>query len=97
VTSVIVDADVTRVLGVDVRCTDGRRLFLPWVAVELADDGVDIRSAFLLVDAGDSYSRRGARGISDLAELARLRAGDEGHITNGVVVSIGSRGGTYRR
>jgi len=60
VTSVIVDADVTRVLGLDVRSADGRRLFLPWVAVELDDDGVEICSAYLLVDAGDSYETRGA-------------------------------------
>jgi hypothetical protein len=97
VVSVIVDADVVRVLGLEIRFTDDRRLFLPWVAVELDDDGVDVRSAFLLVDAGDSYTRRGARALSKPAELAVLRADDEGHVSNGVVVSIGSREGNHRR
>jgi hypothetical protein len=95
VTSVIVDADLTRVLGLDVRSTDGRHLFLPWVAVELGADGVDIRSTYLLVDAGDSYTRRGARAVSDQGELASLRADAGGHIANGVVVSIGARVGTH--
>ena len=55
-----------------------------------------MRSAFLLVDAGDSYTRRGARGVSDLAELASLRVDDGGHIASGVVVSIGARAGNAR-
>jgi hypothetical protein len=97
VASVIVDGDVTRVLGLEVRDKDRRRLFLPWVAVELEDDGVDVRSAYLLVDAGDSYTRRGAHGVSDPAELAALCVDDRGHIANGVVVSIGSRAGNQRR
>jgi hypothetical protein len=97
VTSLIVDADVTRVLGLDVRERNGRRLFLPWVAVELDDDGVNVRSAYLLVDAGDSYTKRGAYGVSDPAELASRRVDDGGHIASGVVVSIGSRAGNRQR
>ena len=96
VTAVIVDADLTRVLGLDVRSKDGRRLFLPWVAVDRDGNGLDISSAFLLVDAGDTYTRRGARGISDLAELGPLRADEGGCIAKGVVVSIGSRAGIRR-
>jgi hypothetical protein len=93
VTAVIVDADGVHALGLDVRATDRRHLFLPWVAVELDGDDVDIRSAFLLVDAGDSYTRRVARRVSDPNELALLRRDGEGRIANGVVVSIGSRAG----
>lgn len=98
VTSVIVDAELTRVLGLDIRSPDGRRRFLPWVAADLErQGGVGIRSAFLLVDAIDSYMRRGARRISDYAELATLRVDDDGHIANGMAVSIASRAGTSRR
>jgi hypothetical protein len=85
VTAVFVDSDQTRTLGLDVRSPDGRHRFLPWVAAEFDGRGVDIRSVFLLVDAGDSYTRRGARGISDLVELASLHIDDKGRISSGVV------------
>jgi hypothetical protein len=95
-TAVFLDSDSTRALGLDVRSPDGRHRFLPWVAAELDGQGVDIRSAFLLVDAGDSYTRRGARGISDRLELASLRVDDEGRVGNGVV-SIAHGAGTHGR
>lgn len=97
VTAVIVDAEVTRAIGLDIRSPDDVHRFLPWVAAEVDGDGVDVSSAFLLVDAGDSYTRRGARAIVDASKLADLRVEADGRITDGVAVSIGARAGTSSR
>lgn len=97
VTAVFLNSDLTRILGLDVRSPGSPHRFLPWVAAEFDGQGVDIRSAFLLVDAGDSYTRRGARAISDLAELASLRVDDEGRISSAVVVSTRTRAGMQGR
>ena len=74
VASVMVDAAFTRVIGLDVLGPGGIHRFLPWVAADVVDDGVSVRSSFLLVDDGDSYVRHGARQLADAAELGDLRA-----------------------
>lgn len=78
VVAVLVDADCSRAIGLDVRLPDGAHRFLPWVAVEFDDRHVRSHSAFLLVDVGDSYVRLGARALHDVDELARLRAEPDG-------------------
>lgn len=97
VTGVVVDPDFIRVLGLDVHSVDGRRRFLPWVAAEQGPYGVDVDSAYLLVDAGDSYTRRGARCIREAAELSSRCADLHGRIARRKVVSIGLRAGTPDR
>ncbi len=94
VVAVLVDADVGRAIGLDVRAPDGAHRFLPWVAVERGEDGVRARSAYLLVDAGDSYVRLGARALHAAEDLAELGAEQDGTLYRiGAPVSIGDSAG----
>lgn len=73
---------------------------MPWVAVEPAEDGVRARSAFLLVDVGDSYVCLGARALHDVSELAELRAEADGtlfRVDETAAVASGEPAGTYVR
>ena len=97
VAAVIVDTYGTRAIGFDIRFPDDIHRFLPWVAAEVEQDCVGVSSSFLFVDAGDSYTRRGARALADVWELADLRVEADGQVTNGVAVSIGARTGTSYR
>ena len=93
-----VDGDGERVLGLQVRSAGGVRRFLPWVATEFDDRGVSIRSAFLLVDDGESYGRLGAHVISDPSELAELHVDAAGRVRRvDGVVSAGAVVGTPLR
>jgi hypothetical protein len=88
VAGVYVDETGSRVIGFDIRSAGGVHRFLPWVASELEDNGVNVRSAFLLVDDAESYSRLGAFEISKPEELARLRVDAAGRVLrNGDTVS----------
>ena len=46
----VVDADGTRVIGLDVRCGDGARRFLPLRAAELGATEIRLASALILLD-----------------------------------------------
>ena len=97
VAGVFVDAGATRVIGLDIRSADGVRRFLPWIAAERSEGAVSVRSSLLLVDAGDSYSRLGARGITDARELAGLGVASDGLLVGDGVVSINGPVGTTPR
>jgi hypothetical protein len=67
-------------IGLEVMAAQGARLFLPWFAARLDPDGVRIESAFLLVDAVESYERHGALPVRDAASLALLQVTREGAV-----------------
>jgi hypothetical protein len=80
IAGVYLDGAGERVIGLDVRSPGGVHRFVPWVAAELHDDEVSVRSAFLLVDDAASYSRLRAFEVSDADELAHLRVDAAGRV-----------------
>ena len=72
VQGVVVHGGTRRAIGLEVVGVDRRRRFLPWAAVEQADDDVRARSAFMLLDDWSSYERNGALVVRERAELAGL-------------------------
>jgi hypothetical protein len=64
---VIVDAELRRVLGLDVLCGDGEHRFLPFAAAEARPDEIAVSSSLTLLDRDELafYRRHGA----SLAEL----------------------------
>jgi hypothetical protein len=82
VASVFVDAGYERVIGLGILGIGGVRRFLPWVTADVGDDGVSIRSSFLLVDDGDTYMRLGAHQIDNADELAELRVEHSGWLAH---------------
>jgi len=80
---VILDDSASRVLGFDVLCGDGEHRFLPHPAAELDGDGLAVRSALTLLDAGQLafYRERGAT-------LLELRGDGRGDIVLGADGSV---------
>jgi PRC-barrel domain protein len=69
VVDVILDAESENVVGLEVRCQDGRHRFLPRAAAKLVGSEIEIDSPLALLDTDqlDFYRRRGVS----------LRAGEE--------------------
>jgi hypothetical protein len=97
IAGIYVDADHGRVIGLDVTCPEQTRRFLPWLAVEVDGGHVRADSALLLVDAGESYERLGARVIRDPAELAHDTVSRDGRLCGRRVVSTSRGAGTHAR
>jgi hypothetical protein len=72
---VLVDLGARRTLGLEVRCRDEARRFLPLGAARLADDATEVGSPLSLLDDTAFYRARGAA-FRDLrgAEVTRDRA-----------------------
>jgi hypothetical protein len=80
VTGVVGDGPVERLIGLEVTSRDGRRWFLPSVAVSHEAGAIHVHSTLVLVETGDleGYGRLGAVVIRDPAELERLVVDEDG-------------------
>jgi hypothetical protein len=65
----ILDQEGRQAVGLEVRCGDGGRRFLPLKTVHVHDDHISVNSVFALLNAGELRFYR-ERGVS----LQRLRA-----------------------
>jgi PRC-barrel domain len=68
VADVIFDTDVTRVLGLDVHCGDGRNRFLPLPACEVSPGEVRVDSALVLVAEALEFYRARGRPLTSLGQ-----------------------------
>lgn len=69
----LVDARTLRALGLDVRCGDDCRRFLPLTACELADRRIEVASALVFME--DRFYREHARSLLALRGLPVARYG----------------------
>jgi hypothetical protein len=86
----IVDVDVRRVLGLEVRCGDDTHRFLPLAAAQVRDGEIAIASSLILLDELAFYRARG-HGLGALrgARVANAR-GDLGTLRDVVFDADGS-------
>lgn len=67
----LLDTEALRLVGFDVRCGDEVVRFLPLAATRIRPDELEVRSALLLLDEGDtSFYRRRTQPLRDLRGLA---------------------------
>jgi hypothetical protein len=65
---ILLDEAAARVVGLELRCGDGERRFLPFAAGDVVDDAIAVDSSFALLDARDlDYYRARTRRLADLA------------------------------
>jgi hypothetical protein len=84
----VVDPVSWRVIGLDVRCGDGVLRFLPLAAARVRADEVEVRSALLLLDEGDtSFYRRGTLSLRRLVGSRVTERGEPSGPLADVVVS----------
>jgi hypothetical protein len=60
------DRQLTRLIGFDVRCSDGAHRFLPYPACEVCDDRIAVESALVLLDRQRGYYAVAGSAFSDL-------------------------------
>jgi hypothetical protein len=72
----ILDVDVRRVLGVEVRCRDEMHRFLPFAAAHVRDGEIAIASPLILLDELAFYRARG-HGLGALRGARVANAGGE--------------------
>jgi uncharacterized protein YrrD len=70
----LLDAAGRRLLGFVVLCGDGARRMLPLAAADVADEGVLVASAFVLMD--DGFYRGRCRAFAELVGAPVLRGGE---------------------
>jgi hypothetical protein len=72
----LLDIVALRLIGFDVRCGDDVVRFLPLAAARMRPDEIEVRSALLLLDEGDtSFYRRRTRPLRELRGLSLAREG----------------------
>ena len=59
-TDLLVDLDRLRVVGINVRCSQGAERFLPLAAAELAGERINVASSLALLDESAYYGEHGA-------------------------------------
>jgi hypothetical protein len=63
----ILDREGRQAIGLEVRCGDGMRRFLPLKTVHLHDDHISVNSVFALLDAGElAFYRERGRSLQEL-------------------------------
>lgn len=87
VAGVFLDPRRERAIGLAVASVDGVRRFLPLFAATFEEGFVSALSALFLVDAWDSYERRGAVAIDDRAALSGVAVTPDGRIVRDGAVS----------
>jgi PRC-barrel domain len=71
VTSVLLDVEEPRILGLDVLCGDGANRFLPFSAVHRGTRGIEITSTLTLLDERElGFYRARSRSLASVPELA---------------------------
>ena len=89
VTGVLVDGVFERVIGLEVSAQRGGRWFLPWVAADVRENGVEAASALVFgaLDQLEAYLHRGARIVQGEDALA-LELDGEGCLRRGTVSGV---------
>ena len=87
----LLDTTALRLVGFDIRCGDDVVRFLPLAAARIRRDEIEVRSALLLLDEGDtSFYRRRTRPLRSLRGLPLSCDGaDVGPLGEVVVASDG--------
>ena len=84
----LLDTTALRLIGFDIRCGDDVVRFLPVAAARIRPDEIEVRSALLLLDEGDtSFYRRRTRPLRSLRGLALTRDGADIGLLEEVVVA----------
>jgi hypothetical protein len=83
VVDVLLDEDLTRVLGLDVLCGDGARRFLALAACELEARVIRVESALVLASEELEFYRRRARALTALPNGTALRLAPDGSVGSG--------------
>ena len=95
VAGVLVDASQRTAIGLVIAGPGAARRFLPWIASTFEGGVVHAGSALLLVDASDSYERRGAVVVDAAHDLASVAVAADGRLSEpGSVVSPDVAAGT---
>ena len=70
----LLDAGEARILGLDVLCGDGANRFLPFTAARRGAHGIEIDSAFMLLDRRElEFYRARGRSLASVPELVDAR------------------------
>ena len=85
---VLLSADATRVVALEVRCGDGSHRFLPFGACEAAGGRLEVDSALVLME-GRFYADRGFRLGSLRGAAVRLEGKDVGAVSDVLVGPTG--------
>jgi hypothetical protein len=80
VVEVILDRDVTRILGLDVLCGDHKRRFLSLAACEVERTLIRVESALVLVAEELEFYRNRGRALTALADWATLLVSRDGSV-----------------
>jgi hypothetical protein len=84
---VVLDAALTRVIGLDVRCGDEAHRFLPLAVCNLAGDRIRVGSALVLMDY--AFYRDRGRSLAGLRGRMVRHGGREGSLVDLLVDSAG--------
>ena len=88
VENVLLHADAPRILGLDVLCGDGANRFLPYAAVRLTGETVEVGNALTLLDEEElGFYRSRGRALTSVPELADALVATDG----GLVVPVPAR------
>ena len=82
VVEVILDCDVTRILGLDVLCGDRNRRFLSLAACEVDENVVRVDSALVLVAEELEFYRNRGRALTALANWPTLVVAPDGRVVS---------------
>jgi hypothetical protein len=84
----VVDHDLSRVLGFDVLCGDQAHRFLPFAVAGITDETIEIQSPFLLLDFGQvDFYREQATTLRELnGEAGDLVVAPDGRIESVTVL-----------
>ena len=74
---VLFDRAIRRLVGLEVRCGDGRDRFLPFPACEVRDDAIAVESALVLLEGNLEFYRLDGCTFSELRDTPVL-VGDAG-------------------
>jgi sporulation protein YlmC with PRC-barrel domain len=71
VENVLLDAEASRILGLDVLCGDGSNRFLPYAIARVRGDSIEIDSTLTLLDEPElAFYRSRGRVLATVPELA---------------------------
>ena len=87
VTDVLFDRAIRRLVGLEVRCGDGKDRLLPFPACEVHEDGVVVESALVLLDGNVQFYRLDGCTLSDLRDTPVVLDGVEAGRLADVLVS----------
>jgi hypothetical protein len=84
---VLFDRAIRRLVGLEVRCGDGKDRFLPFPACEVRDAAIAVESALVLLEANLGFYRLGGCTFSELRETPVLVGGAGAGILADLLVS----------